>query len=182
MYIRVELCVCILLWVHFFFLICSYSFYKFKNSICEHTFYNLCRERPCEGPRRVWFPCAVIPHGNLLKPCEVKLSNKTVSSIISIFRELLGFDDLIGFKSDVEKECHDIDESRLWYGSRIGFKDNGIWREDSPHDCYHVWEARVCWVIYWKPVALMLTRLVVWMSFCTSFCCWCGLWYFNWGY
>ena len=72
------------------------------------------------------------------------MTNKTVGNIISIFLELLGFDDLIGFKSDVEKECHDIDEPRLWYGRRIGFKDDGIWREDSPHDCYHVWEARVC--------------------------------------
>ena len=78
----------------------------------------------------------MVPRGNLLiqvSSWEVNLRNKMVCNIISIFLELLGFDDLIGFKSDVEKECHDIDEPSLWYGRRIGFKDDWICREDSPH-------------------------------------------------
>ena len=45
---------------------------------------------------------------------------KQDSDIISNFLELLGFDDLIGFKSSMEEECHDIDEASLWYGRRIG--------------------------------------------------------------
>ena len=133
-------CACIFLWVHFFFVIFSCSFCKFKNSICEYyTFYNLYREILCEGLKRVWFLCAVVPRRNLLiqvSSREVNLRNKTVCNIISIFLELLGFDDLIGFKSDGEKECHDIDEPSLWYGRRIGFKDDWICREDSLHESW----------------------------------------------
>ena len=47
---------------------------------------------------------------------------KQDSNIISIFLELSGFDDLIGFKSSVEEEWHDIDEASLWYGRRIRSK------------------------------------------------------------
>ena len=63
-----------------------------------------------------------------------EFKKQTVCNIISIFLESLGFDDLIGFKSDVEKECHGIDEPSLWYERRIGFKDDWICREDSPHE------------------------------------------------
>ena len=45
---------------------------------------------------------------------------KQDSNIISIFLELLGFDDLIGFKSSMEKGCHYINVGSLWYGRRIG--------------------------------------------------------------
>ncbi|KAF3957743.1 hypothetical protein CMV_017270 [Castanea mollissima] len=51
---------------------------------------------------------------------------KQDSDIISIFLELLGFDDLIGFKSSMEEECHYIVEGSLWYGSRIGSKMMGF--------------------------------------------------------
>ena len=47
-------------------------------------------------------------------------------NIISIFLELLRFDDLIGFKSCMEEECHYIDEGSLWYGRRIGSKMMGF--------------------------------------------------------
>jgi len=40
--------------------------------------------------------------------------------------ELSSFDDLIGFKSSLEEECHDIDEGSLWYGRRIGSKMMGF--------------------------------------------------------
>ncbi|KAM4087803.1 hypothetical protein ACB094_07G023200 [Castanea mollissima] len=48
------------------------------------------------------------------------------SDIISIFLELLGFDDLIGFKSSMEEDCHYIVEGSLWYGRRIGSKMMGF--------------------------------------------------------
>ena len=77
---------------------------------------------------------------NKVSSWAVNLTNKQFAKIFSIFLELSDFDDLIGFKSDVEKECHDIGEASLWYGRRIGLKDDGVWREDNPHDCYHVWK------------------------------------------
>nr|POF01771.1 zinc finger ccch domain-containing protein 47 [Quercus suber] len=65
--------------------------------------------------------------GSKQKPSEIGLITgvefeKQDSNIISIFLELSCFDDLIGFKSSVEEECHDIDEASLWYGRRIGSK------------------------------------------------------------
>ena len=51
---------------------------------------------------------------------------KQDSNIISIFLEFLGFDDLIGFKSSLEEECHYINEGSLWYGRRIGSKMMGF--------------------------------------------------------
>ena len=51
---------------------------------------------------------------------------KQDSNIISIFLEFLGFDDLIGFKSSMEEECHYINEGSLWYGRRIGSKMMGF--------------------------------------------------------
>ena len=51
---------------------------------------------------------------------------KQDSDIISIFLEFLGFDDLIGFKSSMEEECHYINEGSLWYGRRIGSKMMGF--------------------------------------------------------
>ena len=47
------------------------------------------------------------------------------SNIILIFLGLLRFDDLIGFKSCMEEDCHYIDEGSLWYG-RIGSKMMGF--------------------------------------------------------
>ena len=51
---------------------------------------------------------------------------KQDSDIISNFLELLGFDDLIGFKSSMEEECHDIDEASFWNRRRIGSKLMGF--------------------------------------------------------
>ena len=88
----------------------------------------------------------MVPRGNLLIQVlswEVNLRNKTVCNIISIFLELLGFDDLIGFKSDGEKECHDIDEPSLWYmGGELGSKMIGFAEKTAPmsHGCNHVWK------------------------------------------
>ena len=72
-------------------------------------------------------------------------------------------------------------EASLWYGRRIGTKMMDLKRRQ-PSWLLPCLEARVCWIIYWKLAVLMLTRLVVWMGFCTSFCFCCGLCYFNWGY
>ena len=51
---------------------------------------------------------------------------KQYSNIISNFLELLGLDDLIGFKSPMEEECHDIDEASFCYRKRIGSKMMGF--------------------------------------------------------
>ena len=51
---------------------------------------------------------------------------KQDSDIISNFLELLGLDDLIGFKSSMEEECHDSDEANFWYRRRIGSKKMGF--------------------------------------------------------
>ncbi|KAK9989505.1 hypothetical protein SO802_029744 [Lithocarpus litseifolius] len=70
------------------------------------------------------------PSGSKGKPSETGFVmgtefEKQDSNIISIFLELLGFDDLIGFKSSME-ECHYINEGSLWYGRRIGSKMMGF--------------------------------------------------------
>ena len=57
---------------------------------------------------------------------------KQDSDIISNFLELLGFDDLIGFKSSMEEKCHDIDEASLWYRRRIGSKMMGFKEKTAP--------------------------------------------------
>ena len=57
---------------------------------------------------------------------------KQDSDIISNFLELLGFDDLIGFKSSMEEECRDIDEASLWYRRRIGSKMMGFKEKTAP--------------------------------------------------
>ena len=106
----------------------------------------------------------MVPRRNLLiqvSSWEVNIRNKTVCNIISKFLELLGFDDLTGFKSDLEKECHDIDEPRLWYGRRIGFKDDGFEEKTA------------------LMTATMLVSEVVLNYILETSCCCCGLCYFN---
>ncbi|KAJ4725572.1 Zinc finger CCCH domain-containing protein [Melia azedarach] len=44
----------------------------------------------------------------------------------SILLELTASDDLVGFKTAIEEEGHDIDEPGLWYGRRIGSKIMGF--------------------------------------------------------
>ena len=107
--------------------------------------------------------------GSKQKPSEIGFImgvefEKQDSNIISIFLELSGFDDLIGFKSSVEEEWHDIDEASLWYGRRIRSKMMEL-KRTQPSWLLPCLEARVCWIIYWKLAVLMLTRLVVWMGF-----------------
>uniref|UniRef100_A0A7N2MV62 R13L1/DRL21-like LRR repeat region domain-containing protein n=1 Tax=Quercus lobata TaxID=97700 RepID=A0A7N2MV62_QUELO len=63
--------------------------------------------------------------GSKQKPSEIGFImgiefEKQDSNIISIFLELCSFDDLIGFKSSVEEECHDIDEASLWLFCGLG--------------------------------------------------------------
>ncbi|KAF3949690.1 hypothetical protein CMV_024472 [Castanea mollissima] len=58
------------------------------------------------------------PSGSKGKPSEAGFImgsefEKQDSNIISIFLELLGFDDLIGFKSSMEEGCHYINEGSL---------------------------------------------------------------------
>ena len=74
--------------------------------------------------------------GSKQKPSEIGFImgiefEKQDSNIISIFLELSGFDDLIGFKSSMEEECHDIDEASLWYGRRIGSNMMGLKRRQA---------------------------------------------------
>ena len=113
----------------------------------------------------------MIPHRNILKPCEVNLSNKTVSNIISIFLELLGFDDLIGFKSMWKKNVMILMSHACGMGGELGSKTMGFGEKTALMTATMFGKQGCVRVIYWKPVALMLTRLMVWMSFCTSFCC-----------
>ncbi|KAF3973811.1 hypothetical protein CMV_002779 [Castanea mollissima] len=69
----------------------------------------------------------LVPSGNLLTGFIMGNEfEKQDSDIISNFLELLGSDDLIGFKSSTEEECHDIDEASLWYKRRIGSKMMGF--------------------------------------------------------
>ncbi|XWS28682.1 hypothetical protein CRYUN_Cryun25bG0092200 [Craigia yunnanensis] len=44
----------------------------------------------------------------------------------SVLLELSASNDLIGFKSAIEEEGHDIDEPSLWYGRRMGSKKMGF--------------------------------------------------------
>ncbi|KAK6235054.1 hypothetical protein SCA6_010391 [Theobroma cacao] len=44
----------------------------------------------------------------------------------SVLLEFSASNDLIGFKSAIEEEGHDIDEPSLWYGRRIGLKKMGF--------------------------------------------------------
>ena len=69
--------------------------------------------------------------GSKQKPFEIGFIigvefEKQDSNITLILLELLSFDDLIGFKSYVEEECHDIDEASLWYGRRTRSKMMGF--------------------------------------------------------
>ena len=75
--------------------------------------------------------------GSKQKPSEIGFImgvefEKQDSNIISIFLELSGIDDLIGFKSFVEEEWHDIDEASLWYGRRIRSKMMELKRTQPP--------------------------------------------------
>ena len=45
---------------------------------------------------------------------------KQDSNIISNFFELLGLDDLIGFKSPMEEECHDLIRPAFGIGGELG--------------------------------------------------------------
>ncbi|XP_057955144.1 zinc finger CCCH domain-containing protein 66 [Malania oleifera] len=45
---------------------------------------------------------------------------------LSVLLELSASDDLIGFRSAVEGEGHDVDEAGLWYGRRLGSKKMGF--------------------------------------------------------
>ncbi|KAM4097709.1 hypothetical protein ACJW30_07G022200 [Castanea mollissima] len=75
-------------------------------------------------------PCIrvqVVPSGNV--PTGFIMGNefeRQDRDIISNLLELLGSDDLIGFKSSMEEEFHDIDEASLWYRRRIGSKMMGF--------------------------------------------------------
>ena len=103
-------------------------FCKFRSSICEsYICYKCCRERLWRSEKSV----ISMSSGSKGKPSETGFImgsefEKQDSSIISIFLEFLGFDDLIGFKSSLEEECHYINEGSLWYGRRIGSKMMGF--------------------------------------------------------
>ena len=108
MFIRVER-----VFVNLFFLICSLHFLIQEKHLWIFCLLQICIEKLCEDLRRVWFRCAVVQ-----KPAETGFIigielEKQDSNIILILLELSGFDELIGFKSCVEEECHDIDEANL---------------------------------------------------------------------
>ena len=126
MFIRVELFFCVCVFVNLFFLICSLHFLIQEQHLWIFYLLHICIERLREDLRRVWFPCAVVQ-----KPSEIGFIigvefEKQESNIILIFLELSSFNELIGFKSCVEEECHDIDEANLWYGRRIRSKMMGF--------------------------------------------------------
>mgnify|MGYP006972293642 FL=1 len=63
--------------------------------------------------------------GSKQKPSEIGFImgvefEKQDSNIISIFLELSGFDDLIGFKSSVAEECHDNVRQACGIGGELG--------------------------------------------------------------
>ena len=77
-----------------------------------------------------------------------------------------------------EKNVVILVRQALWYGRKIGFKDDGVWREDSPHDCYHVWK--------WGLLNYILETSCVDVNQACGLdglmCCCCGHCCFNWGF
>ncbi|XP_059660873.1 zinc finger CCCH domain-containing protein 66-like [Cornus florida] len=74
----------------------------------------------CSGSKRKLCPTESIMVGDIFQKQEGGFDN------FSILLEITALDDLIGFKTKVEVEGHDVDESGLWYGRRIGSKKMGF--------------------------------------------------------
>ncbi|XWS74013.1 hypothetical protein CRYUN_Cryun02cG0179000 [Craigia yunnanensis] len=73
----------------------------------------------CSGPKRKPTQTGFMMEGESHK--EDGLPQK-----FSVLLELSASNDLIGFKSAIEEEGHDIDEPSLWYGRRFGSKKMGF--------------------------------------------------------
>ncbi|XVE59427.1 hypothetical protein DITRI_Ditri05aG0045700 [Diplodiscus trichospermus] len=73
----------------------------------------------CSGPKRKPTQTGFVMEGESHK--EDRLPQK-----FSVLPELSASNDLIGFKSAIEEEGHDIDEPSLWYGRRVGSKKMGF--------------------------------------------------------
>ncbi|XWS71566.1 hypothetical protein CRYUN_Cryun03dG0148800 [Craigia yunnanensis] len=73
----------------------------------------------CSGPKRKPTQTGFMMEGESHK--EDVLPQK-----FSVLLELSASNDLIGFKSAIEEEGHDIDEPSFWYGRRLGSKKMGF--------------------------------------------------------
>lgn len=73
----------------------------------------------CSGSKRKPESAGLVMEGELEKQEGLRYNS-------SVLLELSASDDLVGFKSAVEEEGHDIDEASLWYGRRIGSKKMGF--------------------------------------------------------
>uniref|UniRef100_A0A5B7AW66 C3H1-type domain-containing protein n=1 Tax=Davidia involucrata TaxID=16924 RepID=A0A5B7AW66_DAVIN len=74
----------------------------------------------CSGSKRKLCPTGLVMEGAEFQKQEGGLGN------FSVLLELSALDDLIGFKTAVEEEGHDVDESSYWYGRRISSKKMGV--------------------------------------------------------
>ncbi|KAA8549417.1 hypothetical protein F0562_001110 [Nyssa sinensis] len=74
----------------------------------------------CSGSKRKVCPSGLVMEGGEFQNQEGVLGN------FSVLLELSALDDLVGFKTAVEEEGHDVDESSYWYGRRIGSKKMGF--------------------------------------------------------
>jgi hypothetical protein len=132
---RISLCpyvpLSIFLWVHvsFKFLLCSFfvnSGITFMIAIFVANFVerDLWRFEKrgismCSGSKRKPSQTGFVMESELEK-------REGLQPSFSLLLELAACDDLIGFKSVVEEEGHDVDEASLWYGRRIGSKKMGF--------------------------------------------------------
>ena len=109
----------------------------------------------------------------------VNLRNKTVCKNLFNFSWIIGLQWFNWFQKWCgEKNVVILVRQALWYGRKIGFKDDGVWREDSPHDCYHVWK--------WGLLNYILETSCVDVNQACGLdglmCCCCGHCCFNWGF
>uniref|UniRef100_A0A5B7ATU2 C3H1-type domain-containing protein n=2 Tax=Davidia involucrata TaxID=16924 RepID=A0A5B7ATU2_DAVIN len=74
----------------------------------------------CSGSERKLCPTGLVMVGFEFQKQEGVLGN------FSVLLELSASDDLIGFRTAVEEEGHDVNESSYWYGRRIGSKKMGF--------------------------------------------------------
>ena len=93
----------------------------------DHLWVSFCRTRLCGGHKEKELSMC---SGSKRKLCptmegEVR-KQESFCYNISVLLESSAANDLIGFRTAVEEEGHDVDEACFWYGRRIGSKKMGF--------------------------------------------------------